>query len=78
MTSATEASAPDSEKLADAEPRLLLGLTPGELAIRFVLGGLASVAAGLVALAFWGPGRWHPAGAAGHPRGLDHPRAAQG
>ena len=52
MTSATEASGRRSEPLADAKPRALLGLTPGELTIRFVLGGLASAVAGGVALAF--------------------------
>ena len=37
------------QPLASAKPKALLGLTAGELAIRFVCGALASIAAGLVA-----------------------------
>ena len=50
MTATRAGAAP--EPLAGARPRALLGLTAGELAVRFALGALASVAAGLVALAF--------------------------
>ncbi len=52
MTATADRTAPGSEPLAGARPRALLGLTLGELALRFALGALASVAAGLVTLAF--------------------------
>ena len=42
----------ETEALATAKPKALLGLTLSELALRFVLGAFDSVAAGLVALAF--------------------------
>ena len=47
MTSTT-----DREPLADAKPRALKDLTAGELALRFAMGALASLAAGGVAQAF--------------------------
>ena len=50
MTAATRPAARRPEPLVAAKPRALLGLTLGELAIRFLLGALASVTAGLVSL----------------------------
>lgn len=40
------------EPLVGAKPKALLGLSVGELAIRFTMGALASLAAGIVAQAF--------------------------
>ena len=52
MTAVTPSADRRPEPLVAAKPRALLGLTLGELAIRFLLGALASLAAGLVSLAF--------------------------
>lgn len=53
MTATADHRGSGSEPSAGVEPAALLGLTPGELALRFFLGAAASVAAGLVSLA-WG------------------------
>ena len=52
MTATARRAGSDQEPLAGAKPRALLGLTPGELALRFAFGAVASVAAGLVTQAF--------------------------
>lgn len=59
MTAATGSAATGSagngsgtEPLAEARPRKLLGLSAGELGLRFVFGAAASVVAGLVSLWF--------------------------
>ena len=52
MTATARHPGSDPEPLAGAKPRALLGLTPGELALRFAFGAVASVAAGLVTQVF--------------------------
>lgn len=52
MTAAARRTGSGSEPLAGAKPRAVLGLTLGEVALRLALGALASIAAGIVSLAF--------------------------